>query len=93
MGDHETLNPGAEPIHKQHAEADNDMEFICPGEPYSLAWPLVMAHAPYDMPRVRGPSGMCPLECQVWTWAHLCRAANSGVLVTTEPHVHVQKPI
>ncbi|CAK0787685.1 hypothetical protein CVIRNUC_010907 [Coccomyxa viridis] len=30
MGDHETLNPGAEPIHKQHAEADDDMEFICP---------------------------------------------------------------
>ena len=49
---------------------------------------LVMAHAPRDVPRVRGPSNLCPLESQVWNLADLCKAANLGVLVATEPHVH-----
>ncbi len=31
MTDHELLHPDAAPVHKQHLEADEDTDFICPG--------------------------------------------------------------
>ena len=55
MGDHEILSPGAAPIHKQHLEAGDDMDFICPGEPY----PTCMA--PCDGPGT--------LMCAKGAWA------------------------
>ena len=33
MTDHELLHPDAVPVHKQHIEADEDLDYICPGEP------------------------------------------------------------
>ena len=32
MTDHELLHPGSEPLHRQHLAADEDIDFICPGE-------------------------------------------------------------
>lgn len=32
MTDHELLHPGSEPLHRQHLAADEDTDFICPGE-------------------------------------------------------------
>ena len=32
MTDHELLHPDAVPVHRQHVEADEDTDFICPGE-------------------------------------------------------------
>ena len=49
MGDHDTLSPGSEPIHRQHLDADDDMEFICPGEP--------------DPARMDSCDGPCTLKC------------------------------
>lgn len=32
MTDHELLHPDAVAVHKQHLEADEDTDYICPGE-------------------------------------------------------------
>ena len=35
MTDHELLHPDAIAVHKQHAEADDDVDYICPGDGHS----------------------------------------------------------
>jgi len=48
MTDHELLHPDAVPVHKQHLEADEDTDFICPGVPTSIARSTVLMSLIYN---------------------------------------------